>query len=276
MHLAVYHAPLVDKAGTHAALLADLKVKRAGLKTKINACAHHRTALTTTGIAHIALRLNHTVNLTTPPDSVRDAHVQTTLHRQLNRVTGLMEDVVSDAHISGGHTTTTATRNSLTFATHKSAMHDEKYVFPMYLTSRWLHGSTLRADLDHGVKMIDCIKLMGYSLANKRHVGLNATHEAFNDDYLIMRINEINGHVVSNNRHANGAFAVLPFGSHTAASSVGSVEYENFDTNGIVVQSLDASSAVIRNLTLQLTDRVGEPAHFGRLHLWFKLLVAHG
>ena len=57
---------------------------------------------------------------------------------------------------------------------------------------------------------------------------------------------------------------------------VGAVEYSMFDTvNGIVTHPLDGNN-VFRNLTLELTDRRGEAAHFGRLHLWFKLHVTHG
>ena len=153
---------------------------------------------------------------------------------------------------------------------------DEKNFYPMYSMKKWLAGTTLRAALDHGVKQVSCIKLVGYALANKRQVGLQHAHEVLADDYVILRINEIEGHVVSNNRHANGAFAVLYSGS-TSNNEVGAVEFSMFDTvNGIVVQDIDATNSVMRNLTLDVTDRQGRAAHFGRLHLWFKLLVTHG
>ena len=95
------------------------------------------------------------------------------------------------------------------------------------------------------------------------------------DDYLILRINEIEGKVISNNRFVNGAFAVLHAGS-SHNNSVGAIEYHMFDTvNGIVTHTLNGNN-VLRNLTLELTDRRGQPAHFGRLHLWFKLHVTYG
>ena len=145
----------------------------------------------------------------------------------------------------------------------------------MYHHKSWLSGSTLRAALDHGVKEVNCIKLVGYSIANKRQVGLHHAHEMNEDDYLILRINEIDGKVISNNRFANGAFAVLHAGS-SHNNLVGAIEYHMFDTvNGIVTQELTGNS-VLRNLTLELTDRRGQAAHFGRLHLWFKLHVTHG
>lgn len=96
------------------------------------------------------------------------------------------------------------------------------------------------------------------------------------DDYVILRINEVEGHVVSNNRFANGAFAVLYAGS-TKDNEVGAIEYSRFDTtSGIVTQEMEATNSVLRNLTLEITDRSGNAAHFGRMHLWFKLLVSHG
>jgi len=90
-----------------------------------------------------------------------------------------------------------------------------------------------------------------------------------------LRIKEVEGKVISNNRHANGAFAILYAGSH-ADNTKGGVDVHKYDTDGIVVRRVDATNSVMRNLTVELLDRTGKPAHFGRLHLWFKILATHG
>ena len=146
----------------------------------------------------------------------------------------------------------------------------------MYHMKEWrANNSQMTARLDHGVKEVKQIKLMGYSLINKRQVGPQHAHEMVQDDYLILRIKEVTGQLISNNRHANGAFAVLYSGSH-GQNTKGGVDVHTYETDGLVVQNLTATNSVMRNLTLQLTDRTGKPAHFGRLHLWFKITATHG
>ena len=148
------------------------------------------------------------------------------------------------------------------------------YHYPLFRLNPYLSGSTLTANLDSGVKYVNCIKLLGYSVAAKRQVGVSHGHEMSADDYLILRIKEVQGKVVSNNSHANGAFAILYAGA-TEHNSIGGIEYHRFDAeNGIAVQSMQPT--ILRNLTLEVLDRFGNPAHFGRLHLWFKLLATHG
>ena len=133
----------------------------------------------------------------------------------------------------------------------------------------------LSAQLDHGVKEIQLIKLIGYSLINKRQVGPQNAHEMIQDDYLILRIKELHGNVISNNRHANGAFAILYAGAHDN-NTKGGADVHSSDPAGLVVQSVASTNKIMRNLTVQVTDRTGQPAHFGRLHLWFKILATHG
>lgn len=214
------------------------------------------------GIAHYCLRVNQTVNCTTPPEVPLDA--------------SFYNAADSSGAIKTVDKATIAKRNLVRSCVSNASRPDEKNFYPMYTMKSWLAGTTLRAALDHGVKQVSCIKLVGYSLANKRQVGLQHSHEVTADDFVILRINEIEGHVVSNNRHANGAFAVLYCGSSTD-NVVGAIEFSMFDTvSGIVVQDVDATNSVMKNLTLEITDRQGKAAHFGRMHLWFKLRVTHG
>jgi len=212
------------------------------------------------GFAHYALRLNMGLNATTLPTS-GDAEIS----------------IRTDASLllSSGSEVTLANRHAVTLPRTNVTRDDEKYYYPMYKTNKWLAGTMLRAALDHGVKQVGEIRLVGYSVMNKRQIGLHHSHEVAADDYVIMRINEIEGHVISNNRFANGAFAVLYVGS-TSDNQVGAIEYSRFDPDGLVTQTLDATNSVLRNLTFELTDRTGKAAHFGRLHLWLKLWVTHG
>ena len=150
-------------------------------------------------------------------------------------------------------------------------------LYPMYHMKEWrADRGQLTAELDHGVKEIQQVKLVGYSLMNKRQVGPQHAHEMIQDDYLILRIKEVDGRVISNNRHANGAFAVLYAGAH-GDNDKGGADVHKYDPDGLVVQNqMSSTNKIMRNLTVQLTDRTGQPAHFGRLHLWFKILASHG
>eukprot|EP00964_Phaeocystis_antarctica_P164336 scaffold142229_cov169-Phaeocystis_antarctica.AAC.1 len=58
---------------------------------------------------------------------------------------------------------------------------------------QWRTGQSLTAELDHGVKQVEEVRLMGYSLINKRQVGPQHAHEMIQDDYLILRIKEVEG-----------------------------------------------------------------------------------
>ncbi len=215
------------------------------------------------GIAHYALRLNRTVDCTSLPVNLP---VDSAIYTK-----SLDGGVTADANRA-----TLLKRNRVTTPLTTPSRSDERNFYPMYTTKPWRADTSLSVSLDHGVKSVSCVKLMGYALAGKRRVGLHHAHEMRSDDYMILRVNELEGRVVSNNRHANGAFAILHSGS-SSDNCVGAVEYSMFEpTSGIVVHDLDAANSVLRNMTVQITDRVGEAAHFGRIHLWFKILATHG
>jgi len=214
-------------------------------------------------VQHYALRLNHSINATTinePIDANRSKRIVEPLPGHDYDVTPLTGD---ETHIA-----TLAQRQDVT-------MWGGGHLYPMYHMKEWRTGQSLTAELDHGVKQVEEVRLMGYSLMNKRNVGPQHAHEMIQDDYLILRIKEVEGKVISNNRHANGAFAILYAGSH-ADNTKGGVDVHKYDTDGIVVRRVDATNSVMRNLTVELLDRTGKPAHFGRLHLWFKILATHG
>ena len=152
----------------------------------------------------------------------------------------------------------------------------EKFYYPLYLTRHW--GGIvkpLRAKFDHSIKKVHAIKLVGYSLLNKRQVGIQHAHEMIADDYVIIRIAEVNGEVISNNSSAHGSFAILQCG-HSSDMTVGATEFSRFDPAGIACITLPSSTQTLNSLTIEVLDRSGAPANFGRFHLWFKLLATHG
>jgi hypothetical protein len=149
---------------------------------------------------------------------------------------------------------------------------DASYFYPMYKSTHWANnGRTLRANLNQNVKQVKAVKLCGYSLVNKRQPNIQSMHEIQVDDYIILKINEIAGNVVSNNGFAQGSFAILPAGSH-ADNSTGAAEVHRYEADGLHCQTISTPHS-IQTLTLEVMDRLGRPAHFGRFHLWFKLLV---
>jgi hypothetical protein len=148
--------------------------------------------------------------------------------------------------------------------------------YPLYKVNKWLTNTgEITVALDHGVKSLKWLKLIGYSCFNKRQVGFQVGHEMIADDWIALHINEVEGNVVSNNKTANGAFCVLHVGS-SKDNEAGAVEYHQHDPNGLYTHYFENHQSTIRNLHLKLLDRQGNPAHFGRIHLWFKACVQHG
>tara|TARA_E500000331_G_scaffold354240_1_gene406771 strand:+ start:455 stop:2173 length:1719 start_codon:yes stop_codon:yes gene_type:complete len=152
----------------------------------------------------------------------------------------------------------------------------QRVYYPMYKVNKWLtNNGDISVSLDHGVKSLHWIKLVAYSVFNKRQVGFQAAHEMEQDDWVAMHVNEVEGGVVSNNPSANGAFCVLHVGG-AKDNETGAVEYHAHDPQGLYTHYFDNHNSTVRNLNLRFLDRKGNAAHFGRIHLWFKLCVQHG
>ena len=227
------------------------------------------------GIAHKCLRLNTSLNCT-KLEGVMDNSVDDT---QFDR------DLQIAAQAEGKSSTcaTLETRhNAYPYIANPAPAYpgdtlgSEKFYYPLYLTRHW--GGIvkpLRAKFDHSIKKVHAIKLIGYSLLNKRQVGIQHAHEMIADDYVVIRIAEVNGEVVSNNSTAHGSFAILQCG-HTSDMSVGATEFSRYEPAGIASITLPSSMQTLNSLTIEVLDRSGAPANFGRFHLWFKLLATHG
>jgi hypothetical protein len=64
-------------------------------------------------------------------------------------------------------------------------------------------------------------------------------------------------------------------GGH-ADDQYGQVEYHRWDPDGLHTYTMENHNQSVRTLDLRFLDRTGAAAHFGRIHLWFKLCVSHG
>ena len=148
--------------------------------------------------------------------------------------------------------------------------------YPLYKVKRWLTDSgEISVRFDTGVKRLNWIKLIAYSMFDTRRVGYQHAHEAMQDDWIALRIGDVEGEVVSNNDAARGAFAILHAGGRKDTES-GALEYYEKDRDGLFCVDLTRSSKPVQELRLKFTDPHGMPAHFGRMHLWFRVNVTHG
>ena len=223
------------------------------LKTDFSKALENTLATTvkSTGIAHIAIRVNATFNCTGIPPKYPKATKADYMYA------GVDPQDIGLVHRHEART---------------EAKGDAGYFYPMYKSTHWANnGRTLRATLNQNVKQVKAVKLCGYSLVNKRQPNIQSMHEIQVDDYIILKINEIAGNVVSNNGFAQGSFAILPAGLH-ADNSTGAAEVHRYEADGLHCQTISTPHS-IQTLTLEVMDRLGRPAHFGRFHLWFKLLV---
>jgi hypothetical protein len=149
---------------------------------------------------------------------------------------------------------------------------EQKY-YPLYRVKTG--NGRIAIDLDNSVKALKWIKLIGYSVFGRRQVGYQSAHEVDTDDWVALRIDGANGDVISNNPTANGAFAVLHCGT-PANNTQGVIDYHTFDRDGLHTHTFSDCNSTLRQLNLRLQDHNGDAAHFGRIHLWFKVCTLHG
>lgn len=158
--------------------------------------------------------------------------------------------------------------------------------YPVYKASfqgvgKAAEQSHLTLKLDSGVKHVHEIKLVGYQLTSKdspiagTYVG-SGESSTF-QEFLILRLKEVPGRVLSNNTHANGALAIIPTGSQHSACGTrdGLTEHERYEPKGLASVAINRPTP-IKHLTVELLDRHGEPAPVSKLNLWFKVIASHG
>lgn len=212
---------------------------------------------------HRLLRLNYAVNATLPPRH------RTYLHLQNDAMfAALLEKRASLRYNEAWASTQVTDKTSDAYIQRTTA-------FPLFRCKPFLKNGRLRCTLDNSIKGIHWLKLMGYSVFEKRQVGYQHAHEMIADDWIAMHVDQVPGEVVSNNRHAHGSFAVLHVGNR-ADEDDGAVAYQTYDPQGLYSHVFDGGNTMMRSLDLSFNDRQGEAAHFGRIHLWFRLCVRHG
>ena len=226
------------------------------------------------GIAHICIRLGQSFNCTS---------LDQKSNRSFKYVDYARAYMINpDLTYAGTGIVTLETRNNAhtyvqkarTAYTGEQGRASENYYFPMYLSRPWT-STPLVTKFDGIIKKVHRISLVGYTFVNKKQVGIQSGHEMLQDDYLILNIQEMQGHVMSNNKHAENAFAILQTG-HDVNTTTGGTEFSMYDPAGIVTLDLPDPGLAIKQMTAQLTDREGKVAQFGRCHLWFKVLVTSG
>ena len=209
-----------------------------------------------------AYRMNTTHNFTTPPVPTENTWAYAHLNGDLGTAsTGdlVMEAaLLTDRHTLGFHYTWTAPTNNYC-------------PFPVFKVRQ---ATLLTMELDTSVKRLHWVKLIGYSIYNKRHYGFQNAHETQPDDWFALHCNEIPGAVLSNNSTAAGAFCVLHSGTHSAGST-GAVEVHGHDPQGLAHHVFITAQKVNR-LNFKFMDYKNEPVKFGRIHLWFKVCCEHG
>jgi hypothetical protein len=158
----------------------------------------------------------------------------------------------------------------------------EMFFFPCYRQRTWVQHNqpqttVLQMGMPTNVKKVRAVKLMGYSLSHKRTIGVQHTHEQKEEDWYAIRIKELrtNSAILSNNSHANGALHVLHCGrSPTLSGKPNSAALYQYDADGL---SCVAFSPVnLPTITVEVVDRLGGEAHFGRMHVWLRVLITRG
>lgn len=96
---------------------------------------------------------------------------------------------------------------------------------------------------------------------------------SIDNDWYALHIKELRSDtVISNNKNANGAFAILP--AHDLSSSSDDYDNKKHALNFYPIKSVSIKKQHLPKLTISLTDRIGNPAKVGRVHLWFKVHTA--
>lgn len=157
----------------------------------------------------------------------------------------------------------------------------EMFFFPCYRQRAWVQHNqpqttVLQMSMPSNVKKVRAVKLMGYSLSHKRTIGVQHAHEQKEEDWYAIRIKELrtNSAILSNNSHADGALHVLYCGRPATTGKPSSTALYQYDGDGL---SCVAFSPVnLPSITVEVVDRLGGEAHFGRMHMWLRVLITRG
>jgi len=214
------------------------------------------------GAASLAIRVNFAIDATTLP-----SHVS------------------KDSDFTSGTAITLADRGMATTYRGKTRTYDgtdeaEALYYPCYKQRKWTDhhnptSSVLKLHLPTNIKQVSAVKLMGYSMINKRAISVHHQHELADDDWFALKIREVhnNNGVLSNNRFADECFYVMHAGNDQHRRA-GGVELYAYDPQGLTC--VNFTPVNLGSLSVEVVNRRGEEAHFGRMHLWLRILVTKG
>ena len=221
---------------------------------------------------YVAYRLNYAIDVTTPTVPA---------HRMLQAGAHRKDDMLEERHlltISSSWATTALKRRAagLSFVSNEveTGLFYRSLLYPLFRVKT--PPATHKVQLDRGIKAVHWIKLYAATFVNKRAVGFQNAHEMHMDDWVALRLHEVQGEVISNNATANGSFTILHSGHHDDALTGAKEVRLDQDAPGITTVYFERPRTDMRSLTVELRDRYGDLAHLGRIHLWFKLCVSHG
>ena len=151
----------------------------------------------------------------------------------------------------------------------------QKYLYPLFKASSFIDKEAqLKLTLKSDVKAVTKITLVGFNLLNQSMGGFQMQHKHGYQatDFVVLRIKEIEGGVVSNNPCIQGAFAVLPNNSPKSFDD-GSYESCMYEPErGVASLCLAEGQRGVRFLTFELKDQFGnDVAMTGRVQLWLRL-----
>ena len=153
---------------------------------------------------------------------------------------------------------------------------ERKRFFPLFRMRNSV-PKPLTVSLGHTIKSVYAVKLCGYSVVNAAaDHDYQHGHELEPSDWIAIDLKDIQGEVMSNNPHANGAFAVLHAGHVQNSSLSGAVEYHTHDPQGIVSVQFERPTSAMRQLEVSFRNAKGAIPNAARIHLWFKLVVSQG
>jgi len=149
----------------------------------------------------------------------------------------------------------------------------DKLFFPCYQAVRAPQHSrvqrTLSLKLPSNFRQMRAIKIRGYQMNAKRLHFIENQHEQPDDDWIAIRCRELEGSVLSNNRHADRSLHVLSAGEAINRGD-GTTTLYKFDPEGLTC--VQFSPVNLPQISFEFIDSRGQPADVGRMHLWVSLL----
>jgi hypothetical protein len=206
----------------------------------------------------LAFRINYAIDATNPPAGTVPHHQEFFARGKVTTSGTVLNTAISSATRANARIYSPGTKN----------MH----YFPMFKLNAWSETmrNTMSLRLPTSLGKVYGIKLVGYAFSHGADRGFQAHHEGRSEDWYALKIDHINGSVLSNNYTAEGAFHILHAGNaHNRRN--GSTQVYDYDSHGLATQTFPPRNLPV--LSVHVTGLNGAPANFGRMHLWMRVLV---